>query len=151
MNNNSPPPSEYKQSQSRPVLLAMTRGFANRCPSCGNASIFAEFLKTRDKCENCGTEFHHHRADDLPAYLVVLILGHIMVGFVMLVQATTNLGIWQQLAVITPITVLIAILLLRPVKGAVVGLQWALYMHGFGGNDENATIDAPDGDNRMNG
>ncbi len=34
-------------------------------------------------------------------------------------------------------TILIAIGLLRPVKGAVVGLQWAFYMHGFGGEDDH--------------
>jgi uncharacterized protein (DUF983 family) len=137
MNERPPFPVEFKQREQRSVAQAMFNGFCDRCPSCGNRGLFARFLKTEDRCNYCGTEFHHHRADDLPAYLVVLILGHIMVGLVLLVQEVADFGIWQQLSVIAPLSVVIAVLLLKPTKGAVVGLQWALRMHGFGEVQEN--------------
>ena len=38
----------------------------------------------------CGEEIHHHRADDLPAYLVVVIVGHIILGAFMGVEATAR-------------------------------------------------------------
>lgn len=136
MSEDSSTPVTFKQRQPRPVAHAMANGFRNRCPSCGRRGLFAHFLTTETECAGCGTEFHHHRADDLPAYLVVLIVGHVMVGLVMLAQDLTGLGMWQQLALVVPISTAIAVLLLRPVKGAVVGLQWALYMHGFGGDDD---------------
>ena len=79
---------------------------------------------------------HHHRADDLPAYLVVVIVGHVILGAFMGVEATSTLSTWQHLAIWVPLTVVMALGLLQPVKGAVVGLQWALYMHGFGGEDD---------------
>lgn len=120
----------------RPVWDAMLRGACNRCPHCGEGRLFASFLKTVNRCEVCGEEIHHHRADDLPAYLVVVILGHIVVGAFMAVEATSTLSTWQHLAIWIPITVLSALALIRPVKGAVVGLQWALYMHGFGGEED---------------
>jgi uncharacterized protein (DUF983 family) len=53
------------------------RGFAGRCPACSHGRLFGRFLKVRDECESCGTELHHHRADDLPPYLVILIVAHI--------------------------------------------------------------------------
>jgi uncharacterized protein (DUF983 family) len=37
----------------------------------------------------------------------------------------THLMIWLPLALV------MALGLLQPIKGAIIGLQWALYMHGF--------------------
>lgn len=120
----------------RPLMNAMLRGFLGRCPHCGEGKLFASFVKTVDRCEDCGEEMHHHRADDLPAYLVVVIVGHIVVGAFMAIEATSTLSTWQHLAIWVPLTIVSALALLRPIKGAVVGLQWALYMHGFGGEED---------------
>lgn len=120
----------------RPVWPAMKRGFFGRCPHCGEGKLFASYLKTVDRCAHCGEDMHHHRADDLPAYLVVFIVGHVVVGAVMGFMEVTNLSTWQILAIWIPLTIVFALALIRPIKGAIVGLQWALYMHGFGGEDE---------------
>lgn len=120
----------------RNLWQAMKLGAFNRCPNCGEGSLFSSFVKTHDHCSHCGEAFHHHRADDLPAYLVILIVGHIVVGAFMGVEATSSLSLWQHLAIWIPVTVIMSLAMLRPIKGAVVGLQWALYMHGFGGHDE---------------
>lgn len=126
----------HEQRPARPVVPAMKRGFLGRCPNCGDGKLFASFLKTVDRCAVCGEEMHHHRADDLPAYLVVLVVGHIVVGAFMGIEATSTLSTWQHLAIWIPLTILSALVLIRPIKGAVVGLQWANYMHGFGGEDD---------------
>ncbi|MCR4265431.1 DUF983 domain-containing protein [Nitratireductor sp. ZSWI3] len=120
----------------RPVIEAMKRGFLGRCPHCGQGRLFRAFLKTADQCQVCGEEFHHHRADDLPAYLVVFIVGHIVVGGFMGMEAMTDWPGWLHLAIWVPITLIMALALIGPIKGAVVGLQWAYYMHGFGGEDD---------------
>lgn len=117
----------------RQVLQAMWRGFRGRCPRCGEGRLFHSFLKTVDVCDVCGEEMSHHRADDLPAYLVVFIVGHVVVGAFMGAEMLFSLSTWQHLAIWAPLTVIAAVGLLQPVKGAIVGLQWALYMHGFGG------------------
>lgn len=127
---------EHTHQPTRPLREALWRGFKCTCPSCGSSRLFSSFLTTVDRCEHCSEEMHHHRADDLPAYLVILVVGHLVVGAFMGVEAATNLSHWQHLAIWVPITILGAVVLLRPTKGAVVGLQWALYMHGFDGNDE---------------
>jgi uncharacterized protein (DUF983 family) len=117
----------------RPLWDAIWRGFRGRCPKCGEGKLFASYLKVVDRCDNCGEEMHHHRADDLPAYLVIVIVGHVVVGAFLGVEATSELSMWQHLAIWAPLTVVASLALLRPIKGAVVGLQWANYMHGFGG------------------
>jgi uncharacterized protein (DUF983 family) len=72
----------------RPVGRAMLRGLLGRCPNCGQGRLFGSFLKTEHACAHCGEAFHHHRADDLPAYLVVFIVGHLVVGAFMGVEST---------------------------------------------------------------
>lgn len=121
----------------RPLWTAMKRGFLGRCPNCGEGKLFRSYVKTVDKCEHCGEEIFHHRADDFPAYLVVVIVGHIVVGAFLGVETMFDLSLGVQLAIWIPLTILLAVALLRPVKGAVVGMQWALYMHGFGEHDDH--------------
>lgn len=116
----------------RPLLAAMWNGFRGKCPHCGEGKLFSSFVTVAPACDRCGEEMHHHRADDLPAYLVIVIVGHVIVGAFMGFEAATSLSTWQHLAIWAPLTVAMSVGLLRPVKGAVVGLQWALYMHGFG-------------------
>lgn len=123
----------YGARPQRNTAQAMWRGFLGRCPHCGEGKLFRAFLKTVDSCEACGEEYHHHRADDLPAYLVVVVVGHIVVGAFMGVETMFDLALWQHLAIWGLVTVIMALALLQPTKGAIVGLQWALYMHGFGG------------------
>jgi uncharacterized protein (DUF983 family) len=123
----------------RPLWNAMWNGFRGKCPKCGEGKLFSSYVKVVSACEHCGEDMHHQRADDLPAYLVVVIVGHVIVGAFMGVEATSTLSTWQHLAIWAPLTVIMALGLLRPVKGATVGLQWALYMHGFG--DENEALE----------
>jgi len=117
--------------ETSPLKTALLRGLAGRCPHCGRGSIFRAFLKVADRCNSCGEEFFHHRADDLPAYLVMVIVGHLIVGVVLYVEAEQLLGYWTEVMVFLPLTLLLSIGLLQPVKGAVVALQWNLGMHGF--------------------
>ena len=120
----------------RPVFPAMQRGFLGKCPHCGKGRLFRAFLKTVDRCPECGEEIMHHRADDLPAYLVIAIVGHIVIGAFMGVEASTNWSSWTHLGIWVPATVVMSLALIGPIKGAVVGLQWALRMHGFGGEKD---------------
>lgn len=93
--------------------------------------MFAAFLKVADRCPQCGENLHHHRADDFPAYVVIIIVGHIIVPLVLLVETRFHPETWVHMAIWPASTAVLALALLQPVKGAIVGLQWALGMHGF--------------------
>ena len=131
---------ESVKGEKRDLWTAMKRGFMCRCPRCGEGKLFKAFLKVGDSCTTCGLDYTPHRADDLPAYLVIIIVGHIVVPVVLWVETNYAPAIWLQMAIYLPFTFLSSLLLLQPVKGAVVGFQWALRMHGF---DENAPSDIP--------
>jgi uncharacterized protein (DUF983 family) len=110
---------------------ALWRGLRGCCPACGEGRMFRTFLKVADICPHCGEELHHHRADDFPAYLVIVIVGHILVPVVLVVETEIAPAIWISMTV-WPLTALVMALgLLQPVKGAVVAIQWYGGLHGF--------------------
>jgi uncharacterized protein (DUF983 family) len=117
--------------EKRDVWTAMKRGFVGRCPRCGKGKLFRAFLKVDDHCSECGLDFTPHRADDLPAYLVIVIVGHIVVPTALWIETNYSPAVWLQLSIYLPFTFIASLALLQPVKGAVIGLQWALRMHGF--------------------
>lgn len=93
--------------------------------------MFRSFLKVADHCSVCGEELYHHRADDFPAYLVILIVGHIVVPLLLWVQIEFDPSLWFQLTLWLPVIGILTIGLLQPVKGMVVAVQWHAGMHGF--------------------
>jgi len=115
----------------RDVVQAMWRGFRGRCPACGEGRLFRAFLKVNESCSECGEELHHHRADDFPAYLVIVIVGHIVVPLVLAVETHLAPSYWVHLALWLPLTFGLSLALLQPVKGVVIAVQWFLGMHGF--------------------
>ncbi len=121
--------------EKRDVWQALKRGFRGRCPRCGEGKLFRAFLKVDNNCSVCGLDFTPHRADDLPAYLVIVIVGHIVVPLALAIETNYSPPIMLQLAIYLPLTFVASLALLQPVKGAVVGVQWALRMHGF--DEEN--------------
>jgi uncharacterized protein (DUF983 family) len=121
---------------------SMRRGWFGRCPSCGKGRMFRAFLKVADRCPSCGEALHHHRADDAPAYFVILIVGHVVVPLALIVEVAYSPPYWVHAVLWLPLTVALAVGLLTPIKGTIVGWQWANYMHGFDPNAETDPVDA---------
>lgn len=109
----------------------LLRGLAGRCPACGEGHLFRAFLKVADDCGTCGEPFRHHRADDFPAYLVIILVGHIVVPIAMWIEIAYSPAYWLQAVIGLPLIAGLALGLLQPLKGAVVALQWHMGMHGF--------------------
>jgi len=113
----------------RPALL---RGWRRKCPKCGAGSLLNGYLKVRDTCPVCHEEMHHHRADDGPAYLTILIVGHIMAPLILWAFVEFRPEPMVTATVFTVGCVALSLYLLPRLKGAIVALQWAKRMHGFG-------------------
>jgi len=120
----------------RKTSEAMLRGARLRCPSCGEGPLYGSYLKVADTCTSCGEELHHHRADDAPAYFTITIVGHIVIGGVLVLERMYAPETWVHMVLWLPLTLLLSLALLPVIKGALVGLQWAFRMHGFGGAED---------------
>ncbi len=115
---------------------ALRRGLFGRCPHCGEGRIFRAFLKVADHCNSCGEPLHQQRADDAPAYFVILIVGHIVVPLALYLEMGFSPSYWVHAALWLPLTLALGLGLLQPIKGAIVGWQWAHRMHGFDRDSE---------------
>lgn len=116
----------------RPTRPALLRGFRRRCPNCGRGHIFDGYLKIRDQCPSCRETLSHHRADDGPAYLTILVVGHLMAPLIHVAFTRFRPEPLVLATVFTIGCVALSLYLLPRMKGMVVGFQWARRMHGFG-------------------
>lgn len=116
----------------RPIWPAIRRGLRCRCPNCGKGALLRGYLKVRDTCPACGEDLHHHRADDGPAYLTILIVGHVMAPLLLIAFT-----VWRPSPLTLALTfsvfcVALSGFLLPRLKGMIVAIQWSRRMHGFG-------------------
>jgi uncharacterized protein (DUF983 family) len=115
----------------RPLKPALMRGFRRKCPNCGNGPMLKGYLKVRDHCPVCKQEFSHHRADDGPAYLTILIVGHLMAPLLHVVFVHWRPEPLILFTIFAVGCVALSLYLLPRLKGGVVAFQWARRMHGF--------------------
>jgi len=123
------PPAPYPRP---PFWLALRRGATNHCPVCGEGRVFQGYLKLVPECEACHTPLGKLRPDDAAPYFVILLAGHVLLPPVFWVERHYMPPMWVHMALWLPLFTLACTLLLRPVKGAVVGLLCRL---GFTGNE----------------
>ncbi len=115
----------------RPLKPALIRGFCLRCPNCGTGRIMSGYLGIQRTCPDCGEEFYHHRADDGPAYLTILIVGHLLGPLILWAFVEYRPDPWVLVAIFSVGTIILSLALLPRLKGAFVALQWSRRMHGF--------------------
>lgn len=124
----------------RPLGRALLRGWRRRCPSCGGAPLMETYLRVRQRCPSCGEALHHHRADDLPAWGTILIVGHLMASSLLITEAAFAPPLWIYWSAWPAATLGLSLWLLPRLKGATVALQWARRLHGFGTDAAHAPM-----------
>lgn len=124
--------TDHSVAVERELWPAVARGFRRKCPKCGSGPIFKSYLKLRDTCPACREDLTPARADDGPAYLTILIVGHLMAPLLHLVFVMWRPEPLVLFTVFAVGCVTLSLYLLPRLKGAIVGFQWARMMHGFG-------------------
>eukprot|EP01030_Chromulinospumella_sphaerica_P023226 gene23226-23244_t len=108
----------------RPVALGIKRGLKHHCPNCGEGELFGRYLKVEPECAACGHDLSQYRADDGPAYLTILLVGHLLVAPAFFFPIMWETSPW----IIVPAALLAltgAVLALLPrIKGGFIGLLW---------------------------
>ena len=117
----------------RNTRQAMWRGFCKHCPACGQGKLFSSYISVHDHCPVCLEDLHHQKADDAPPYFTIMAVGHIVVPALLVTEIIWHPAIWLHLMIWLPLTCFLTFDLLPRFKGLIIGLQWALRMHGFGG------------------
>ena len=129
-------------SLDRPLKPALLKGWRRSCPNCGGGAVLYRYLKVHDSCQNCGQDLHHHRADDGPAYLTILIVGHILAPLLHFVFVNFRPEPWIMALGFGTGCIALSLYLLPRIKGAIIAFQWARGLNGFG-NDTSGNMNKP--------
>ena len=127
---------EHLLKEERSRRAAMWRGVLGLCPQCGEKTLFQKYLKISHKCSSCGLNLSGHQADDAPPYFTIFIVGHVIVPVALIVERLYTPPLYVHALLFCLLAIAVSLISLPMVKGAVVGLQWALRMHGFAEDSE---------------
>src|ERR1700744_4428544 len=103
-----------------PVLA----GIACRCPNCGEGALFSGFLTVMPQCEACGFDLRKADSGDGPAVFIILIVGCIVGFSSLLTEIAFPPPVCLHLILWLPLTLILCLVLLRPVKGVIIALQF---------------------------
>lgn len=108
---------------------AMLRGMRGDCPCCGTQGLFNGWLRVSDTCRSCDAPLGEVRADDAPPYFTIFAVGHVIVPGMLWLERAQAPDLWIHAAIWVPLTLAMSLALMRPIKGATIGLMLKL---GFG-------------------
>lgn len=100
-------------------------GLRGRCPRCGQGHLFKGFLTLRPSCEACGLDYANFDSADGPAFFVMSIVGLVVVGLALWMEFTYEPPIWVHALVAGSLSIGLSLLLVRPLKGMLIALQYA--------------------------
>lgn len=100
-------------------------GLRGRCPRCGQGHLFKGFLTVRPRCEVCGLDFAFADSGDGPAFFVMSFVGIVVCALAAWVEVAWEPPLWVHLALWFPLIALLSLAMVRPLKGAMIALQYA--------------------------
>ena len=108
----------------RPFSLGVGRGLRMRCPNCGEGGLYRRYLKVKP-CDVCGHRNDAYRADDGPAYVTILLVGHLVIAPLLLWPFIWEAPLALVLGTVIPAIGLLTLLALPVIKGGWIGLMWS--------------------------
>jgi uncharacterized protein (DUF983 family) len=99
-------------------------GLRGRCPRCAAAPLFRRGLVLRDRCHACGLDFRFIDTGDGPAVFAIFILGFLVLGLAVIAEFKFGVPVWFHVVAWGLLTPLLALLILRALKGLLIGLQY---------------------------
>ncbi len=122
-----------------PLIPSILRGLKQRCPACGKGALFWRYLKVNERCPSCDHDLARYPADDGPAYLTILLVGHLVVAPLLLFPIVWESPPLYSIPILLTALLTVTLLLLPRVKGGWIGLMYAL-----GVKDADARFHAAD-------
>lgn len=102
----------------------LKRTLFKKCPRCGKGHLYQSFLKLVVSCTECSEDFTTIRADDAPAWLTILIVGHIMTFMLLVMFPVLNYPDWVLTLVMIIPSLILSLIILPFAKSFFVGILW---------------------------
>lgn len=122
---------------------AVLTGLMCRCPRCGKGRLFSGLLTIAQRCDVCGLDLRKQDAGDGPAVFVIFFLGLIFMPLVFWVEFSLEPAWWVHVLLWPLPVLLVAVALLRPMKGFLVAQQFRHHASDSGTVDYSEDDDRP--------
>jgi len=103
---------------------AMLRGLLCRCPRCGQGDLFKGVLEQVDHCSVCKEQLGHVNVGLLLPFVVITIVAHVIIFVMLEMELSGRSSPLVYILVLVPLSVIVPLVLIRPVKGWLIGLMW---------------------------
>ena len=107
-----------------PMLTALRRGIARRCPACGEGPVLAGYLRRLPSCNVCGEDLSHIRADDGPAWATLIVVGHLLAPLMIILGRDESIPVWTAILLLSAAMLAGVWLCLPRAKGLFIALIW---------------------------
>lgn len=107
-----------------PPQSPYSTGLTGRCPRCGQGRLFTSFINLAPKCDACGLDYKFADSGDGPAVFVTLFAGFLVLGAALWTELNYEPPFWVHMVIFMPLTLIVCLGLLRPLKGLLVALQY---------------------------
>lgn len=114
------------QEIAHPLAPAVFRGAKGRCPACGQGRLFWKYLKVSGRCEACDEDLSRYPADDGPAYVTILLMGHLVVAPLLFFPIVWRSNPLYSLPIMLSGLAALTLAALPRVKGAWIGVMYAI-------------------------
>ena len=112
-----------------PPLSPVATGLRSRCPRCGEGTLFSGYIDVAPKCTACDLDYEFIDAGDGPAVFVILFIGFVVVGLALVTEVAFRPAIWIHMMMWIPLTLILALGILRPLKAIMIALQYQNSAH----------------------
>jgi uncharacterized protein (DUF983 family) len=122
-----------------PLIPSVLRGVKGRCPACGQGKLFRKYLKVAGHCPQCDHDLARYPADDGPAYVTVLLVGHLIIAPLLLFPIIWKAPAMYSVPIVLATLTVVTLVALSYIKGGWIGLMYAL-----GVKDRDAALHTAD-------
>ncbi len=108
------------------LKAALSRGLRRKCPHCGKGRLFSGYLKQVEHCAECGEALGAIKAEDGPAWLTILVVGHLLAPMLLIIIPNTLWPDWWKVVLLPLLALLLSMGIMPHAKGVFIAVLWRM-------------------------
>jgi uncharacterized protein (DUF983 family) len=107
-----------------PFSTIIRRSLFGFCPNCGKGKLLCGYITKKNQCSSCHESFENIKAEDGPAWLTILLVGHILAPLLLIIEPDNTWPEWVSMIVWPMLAVFLSLLILPRAKSLFIGIIW---------------------------
>ena len=103
---------------------AVALGLSQKCPRCGQGSLYQSFLKVRTSCDVCSLDLSREDSGDGPAAFLIFGIGGVVLFLALVVELAAQPPYWVHFSIWLPMVLVLFWLLAPRAKAIFIALQY---------------------------